>query len=244
MNLTDNQIRLRDALPAAGTGGTTPRTLADTTGLGYSTVTRLLRELHELGLAATGENGWHRPANTTPAAGGHHEQADPDPDDEPDGSGDQTATPDPATPGDPDDDDAATSGEPPRTPDGAGPDAADPDGTGPAGPAEPGPSPEPDGDGSSAEPPAADQTGTGDAEAGGTGGVTAGKRMRKGELRELVLAALRDADGQPLGPTELSKRLDGRSQGAIANACDKLVADGLAVLTSDRPRRFAAVPTT
>src|SRR5690606_15596267 len=137
---------------------------------------------HELGLAATDENGWHRPADTTPATGGHHEQADPDPDDEPDGSGDQIATPDPGTPG-----------EPPRTPDGAGPDASDPDGTGPEGPAEPGPSPEPDGDGSSAEPPAADttgdQTGTGDAEAGGAGEVTAGKRMRKGELRELVLAA-------------------------------------------------------
>ena len=41
MNLTDNQTRLRDALPAADTDGTTPRALADTAGLGYSTVTRL-----------------------------------------------------------------------------------------------------------------------------------------------------------------------------------------------------------
>lgn len=195
MNLTGNRMRLHDALPASGTGGITPRALADTTGLGYSTVTRLLRELHELGLAATDESGWYRVGDITAAASGHHEQADPEPGDEPDSSGeDQTATPN-----------------------------------------------EPDGVGSGAEPTTA---GTDGAEADGAGEVTAGRRMRKGELRELVLAALRDADGQPLGPAELSKRLHGRSQGAIANACDKLVADGLAVLTSEKPRRFAAVPTT
>ena len=67
-----------------------------------------------------------------------------------------------------------------------------------------------------------------------------GQRLRKGALRDLVLAALRDAGGQSLGPTELSRRLGGKSQGAIANACDALVATGDAVLTSERPRRFAA----
>ena len=51
MNLTDNQARLRDALPHADHDGVTAADLAEATGLGYSTVTRLLRELAELGLA-------------------------------------------------------------------------------------------------------------------------------------------------------------------------------------------------
>ncbi|HEY7224663.1 MAG TPA: hypothetical protein VH561_13890 [Micromonosporaceae bacterium] len=168
MNLTDNQARLRDALRSVGADGASAAALADTTGLGYSTVTRLLRELDELAAASRDATTglWHATGHPSPASA--------------DTGGDDTATRADATG----------------------------DGDGPS------PTPAPD-----SEP---------------------AVRMRKGALRDLVLAALRDAAGQPLGPTELSHRLGGRSQGAIANACDALVATGHAVLTSERPRRFAA----
>jgi hypothetical protein len=211
VNLTDNQARLRDALPTPGQDGAIPAALAEATGLGYSTVTRLLRELVELDAAVKDEETglWH--ATTEPSSGagdvpdpdqptpaGDPVEPEPEPDDvvdpEPDPAGDPVE-PDPAPPTSGDEPGAATGAQ--NTVEAA----TDP---------EPGPDREP------------------------------AARMRKGALRDLVLAALRDAAGQPLGPTELSHRLGGRSQGAIANACDALVATGHAVLTSERPRRFAA----
>lgn len=188
MNLTDNQARLRDALPHADHEGATAADLAEATGLGYSTVTRLLRELAEFGLAskddATGR--WQT------AAGAHGDVH------EPVGPADAPLGADPGAEHDP---------------------AAEPD--------------------ASSEP--AEANVTDDAGHRAEGAARNGQRLRKGALRDLVLAALRDADGQPLGPTELSRRLGGKSQGAIANACDALVATGDAVLTSERPRRFAAL---
>jgi hypothetical protein len=65
-------------------------------------------------------------------------------------------------------------------------------------------------------------------------------RLGKGELRGQVLAVLRDHAGEELGPARIAKHLPGRSQGAIANACDRLVKDGLAQLTGDKPRRYTA----
>ena len=40
-----------------------------------------------------------------------------------------------------------------------------------------------------------------------------------------------------------AKHLPGRSQGAIANACDRLVKDNLAQLAGDKPRRYTATTT-
>ena len=45
--------------------------------------------------------------------------------------------------------------------------------------------------------------------------------------------------GEQLSPSAIGKAL-GRSSGAVSNALDKLVADGYAVQTQDKPKRFAA----
>jgi hypothetical protein len=196
-HLSDNQSQLLDALRR--TGEATGRQLADTTGLAYSTVTRLLRELADLGLAtkhdtlAAGQAGpgrpgagknptlW-RPADQVAAPAGHA-QHDPAPT-----GAEELGVPEPASAQDAADG-AAT-----------GPNATRPNGADAA--------------------PAA--------------------RLGKGELRGHVLTVLRDHAGEELGPTRIAKHLPGRSQGAIANACDRLVKDGLAQLTSDKPRRYTA----
>jgi DNA-binding MarR family transcriptional regulator len=184
-DLNESQSRLLDALRR--TGETTGRQLAETTGLAYSTVTRMLRELADLGLAAK---------HDTPAAG-------------------------PAEPG--------------RPRAGKSPTLWRPAGAPPAGQAQRDPAPAEAADGAGPEPAAAQATAT-----GGNGASAAGAaRLGKGELRGQVLAVLRDHAGAELGPTQIAKHLAGRSQGAIANACDRLVKDGLAQLASDKPRRYA-----
>jgi hypothetical protein len=50
---------------------------------------------------------------------------------------------------------------------------------------------------------------------------------------------LRDHAGEKFSPSAIGKVL-GRSAGAVANALDKLVADGYAVQTQDKPKLFAA----
>lgn len=73
--------------------------------------------------------------------------------------------------------------------------------------------------------------------------VEGGPRLRKGELRALVLERLNaDLDAEHT-PTALSKVL-GRSSGAISNALVRLCLDGQAVETSSRPRRYGAAPGT
>jgi predicted transcriptional regulator len=67
--------------------------------------------------------------------------------------------------------------------------------------------------------------------------VATNGRLARGQLREMVLAHLRQHPGQKFSPTGLCRALD-RSAGAIANACERLVTDGIAVRTSDRPRRY------
>lgn len=71
-------------------------------------------------------------------------------------------------------------------------------------------------------------------------------KLRRGELPVLVLAVLRQHPGRGMGPTEIGRLLNGRSEGAVASACDRLVHDGLAELTEEKPRRFTAatVPAT
>lgn len=64
-------------------------------------------------------------------------------------------------------------------------------------------------------------------------------RLGKGALRGMVEDYLTGRAGEQLSPSAIGKAL-GRSSGAVSNALDKLVADGYAVQTQDKPKRFAA----
>lgn len=63
------------------------------------------------------------------------------------------------------------------------------------------------------------------------------KRLAPGALRGQVEDWLRDHPDQNFGPTEIGRKLL-RSSGAVANALEKLVANGVAVRTSDKPKRY------
>ncbi|PPK63383.1 winged helix-turn-helix domain-containing protein [Actinokineospora auranticolor] len=67
-------------------------------------------------------------------------------------------------------------------------------------------------------------------------------RLAPGALRGQVEDYLRDHPTQRLSPTEIARALEGKSGGAVSNALDKLVADGVAVRVQDKPRRFALAP--
>jgi hypothetical protein len=54
---------------------------------------------------------------------------------------------------------------------------------------------------------------------------------------------LRDHPGEQFGPTAIAHALGGKSSGAVSNALDKLVEDGVATKTQDKPRRFALAPS-
>lgn len=76
------------------------------------------------------------------------------------------------------------------------------------------------------------------------------ERLAPGALRGMVEDHLRDHPSEQFSPTAIAKALGGKSSGAVSNALDKLVADGVAAKTQDKPRRFAlasaeqvAVPT-
>ncbi|MFD9950773.1 hypothetical protein [Nonomuraea sp. NPDC059022] len=78
---------------------------------------------------------------------------------------------------------------------------------------------------------------------GGGGGAGIGGSTRPGGLRDLVHAHLIEFPGKEFSPHDMAKALGGRSSGAVANALDRLVQLGDAVLTTERPRRFALAPT-
>ena len=63
-------------------------------------------------------------------------------------------------------------------------------------------------------------------------------RLRRGELRDLVVEHLRAHPGE-VSPAQLSRVL-GHSAGAIGNALEKLSDAGQVVRTSDHPRRYSA----
>jgi hypothetical protein len=69
------------------------------------------------------------------------------------------------------------------------------------------------------------------------------RRLPPGGLRGLVEDWLRDHPRDEFSPSAIGKAL-GRSSGAVANALDKLVADGYATQTCDKPKRFTAAKTT
>jgi hypothetical protein len=68
------------------------------------------------------------------------------------------------------------------------------------------------------------------------------ERLAPGGLRGMVEDWLRDHPGEQAGPTKIAKDLGGKSSGAVSNALDKLVADGVAVKAQDKPKRFALAP--
>lgn len=68
------------------------------------------------------------------------------------------------------------------------------------------------------------------------------RRLPPGGLRGLVEDWLRDHPGEEFSSSAIGKVL-GRSSGAVANALDRLVADGYAAQTCDKPKRFAAATT-
>jgi len=64
-------------------------------------------------------------------------------------------------------------------------------------------------------------------------------RLAPGALRGQVEDYLRDHAGADFGPVAIAKALGGRSSGAVSNALDRLVAQGIVVRTADTPKRFA-----
>ncbi|WP_236703778.1 MarR family transcriptional regulator [Lentzea aerocolonigenes] len=71
--------------------------------------------------------------------------------------------------------------------------------------------------------------------------TAAGKapRLASGALRVMVEDFLREHAGDEFSPTAIANALGGKSSGAVSNALDKLVVDGIAMKTQDKPRRFA-----
>lgn len=89
---------------------------------------------------------------------------------------------------------------------------------------------------------AANAAGTAGGEAGPptkAGGRPPG-RLRPGQLREVVVGLLVDCT-VPASPTLLAKAAGNRSPGAVGNCLERLVADGLAVRASDRPKTYLPV---
>lgn len=66
--------------------------------------------------------------------------------------------------------------------------------------------------------------------------------LSKGALRGMVEDYLTEHTGEQFSPSAIGKALN-RSSGAVNNALEKLVADGYAVQTQDKPKRFAAKAT-
>jgi hypothetical protein len=67
-------------------------------------------------------------------------------------------------------------------------------------------------------------------------------RLASGALRGMVEDHLREHPSEEFGPTAIANALGGKSSGAVSNALDKLVADGVAVKTKDKPKRFMLNP--
>jgi hypothetical protein len=70
-----------------------------------------------------------------------------------------------------------------------------------------------------------------------------GDRAQPGQLRDRVRTHLRAHSGKDFTPYEVGRAL-GNSAGAVANALDRLVELGEAVMTCERPRRFGTVHGT
>ncbi|MFI1584797.1 helix-turn-helix domain-containing protein [Embleya sp. NPDC020630] len=220
----------------------TARALSEATGLGRSTVTKLLAHLEAEGAVYRENpprvNGRPQPALWRQAQGA---TTAPKPT-----AADPTADPDTATDGNPTPDvpeaadtdtqepgDAATpdTRRPPTTDDFDPTDAGDTDQDAPApAPARTGENTDPTG--------RPDETTPADAP---TPAQSSKSRLRPGVLRDRVRAHLHDRPTGEFTPGEIARVL-GRSSGAVANALAALVAHGDAILSCPKPRRYRAVP--
>jgi hypothetical protein len=62
-------------------------------------------------------------------------------------------------------------------------------------------------------------------------------RLPKGALRGMVEDVLSEKPGEEFSPNAIAIAL-GRSSGAVANALDQMVRDGVVTMTSEKPRRY------
>lgn len=67
------------------------------------------------------------------------------------------------------------------------------------------------------------------------------RRLARGELQAMVLQILRDCVPEQLSVVALARRAGGRSQGAVAGACERLVDQGQVVMIYGNARQYAAV---
>ncbi|WP_159944658.1 MULTISPECIES: winged helix-turn-helix domain-containing protein [unclassified Nocardiopsis] len=74
--------------------------------------------------------------------------------------------------------------------------------------------------------------------------VSGMNRLAPGELKLMVQAILDSDPAQEFGPTQISHLLRGRSIGAIQNNLARLVTEGSAELTCERPRRYRTTQST
>jgi hypothetical protein len=93
------------------------------------------------------------------------------------------------------------------------------------------PSPVPDSDVSTDCAPAASEAATADA--------PKKARLPKGALYDMVLGFLQTHPGEEFGPAKIGAELV-RSSGAVNNALEKLVTNGLATKTCEAPKRFTS----
>ncbi|UGQ13599.1 hypothetical protein LO772_08355 [Yinghuangia sp. ASG 101] len=227
----DAADRIRAVLTAAGPDGVTAAHIAETAHVARSTVSKILAHHAKTGTARREVGGFvgrsRQPDRWHPVTTSHEATS-------------------PATEA------TAVDGSEPaaaHTPDGTGPQngpAAEADSApdaGPAAPAAPDTHTGPDGADSGPDTapvapavpvPAGPDTGP----APGPGALA---RLGPGALRGMVFDHLSTRPGQEFTPGQIGRALGGRSSGAVANACDKLTADGLVELTCDKPRRFRAV---
>lgn len=87
----------------------------------------------------------------------------------------------------------------------------------------------------------ADTVGASDGDEASEDGRPKARRLPPGGLRGLVEDFLREHSGEEFSPNKIGKDLD-RSSGAVNNALEKLVVDGYAVKTNDKPKRFSLTP--
>lgn len=232
----DAADRVRAVLAAAGPDGMTAAEIADAARVARSTVSKLLTQLTKDRTVRREPGGfigrsrqpdrWH-PATASDTAAPNAPAATPDEATNTLGDkGTSESDADTAAPGGgpgAEADSARDAGpDAPAAPDTpAPPDRADsgPD-TAPVAPTVPTPDPAPD--------PAAG----------------APVRLGPGALRRMVFEHVNTHPGQAFTPGEIGRAIGGRSSGAVANACDKLTADGLVELACEKPRRFRATTAT
>ncbi len=89
---------------------------------------------------------------------------------------------------------------------------------------------------------AADHTDPSTTEAAPDAPTTTRRRLAPGALHGLVEDYLRDHPNEDFGPVAIATALGGKSSGAVSNALDRMVKAGIAVRTSDKPKRYTLVP--